>query len=87
MANVVTVEANDIEGADTIQSTVDTKLLTGMIKGRNGASMVMILDAVNTIKREFHDLGGRSDSGHGTALNGQHAEEHRGSQVERKHRR
>ena len=75
MANVVTVEANDIEGADTIQSTVDTKLLTGMIKGRNGSSMVMILDAVNTIKREFHDLGGRSDSGHGTALNGQHTEE------------
>ena len=75
MANVVTVEANDIEGADTIQSTVDTKLLTGMIKGRNGSSMVMILDAVNTIKREFHDLGGRSDSGRGTALNGQHTEE------------
>ena len=75
MANVVTVEANDIEGADTIQSTVDTKLLTGMIKGRNGASMVMILDAVNTIRREFHDLGGRSDSGPGTALNGQHTEE------------
>ena len=76
MANVVTVEANDIEGADTIQSTVDTKLLTGMIKGRNGSSMVMILDAVNTIKREFHDLGGRSGSDrHGTALNGQHTEE------------
>ena len=75
MANVVTVEANDIEGADTIQSTVDTKLLTGMIKGRNGSSMVMILDAVNTIKREFHDLGGRSDGDHGAALDGQHTEE------------
>ena len=47
MANVVTVEAGDIEGADTIQSTVDTNLLTGMIKGRDGSSMVMILDAAN----------------------------------------
>ena len=37
--------------------------------------MVMILDAANTIKREFHDLGGRSDSDHGAALNGQHTEE------------
>jgi purine-binding chemotaxis protein CheW len=33
MANVVTVEADDIEAADTIQSTVDTKVVTGMIKG------------------------------------------------------
>ena len=75
MANVVTVEAGDIEGADTIQSTVDTNLLTGMIKGRNGSSMVMILDAVNTIKRQFRDLGGTSDGGRGAALAGHRTEE------------
>jgi purine-binding chemotaxis protein CheW len=75
MANVVTVEAGDIEGADTIQSTVDTNLLTGMIKGRNGSSMVMILDAVNTIKRQFRDLGGTSNGGRGTTLADHRTEE------------
>jgi purine-binding chemotaxis protein CheW len=74
MANVVTVEANDIEAADTIQSTVDTKVVTGMIKGHAGASMVMILDAVNLIKREFRDFGGKTDTDRGAALAGQHAE-------------
>ncbi len=76
MANVVTVEAEDIEPTNTIQSTVDTKLLTGMIKGRNGASMVMILDAANLIKREFRDLGGKSGDDRGRDLAGQHTEEH-----------
>jgi len=53
MANVVTAEANSIEATGTIQSTVDTDLLTGMIKGQDGASMVMILDAGALIRREF----------------------------------
>jgi purine-binding chemotaxis protein CheW len=74
MANVVTVEAADIEAADTIQSTVDTKVVTGMIKGHAGASMVMILDAANLIKREFRDFGGKTDTDRGTALAGQHTE-------------
>jgi purine-binding chemotaxis protein CheW len=72
MANVVTVEANDIEAADTIQSTVDTKVVTGMIKGRGGSSMVMILDASNLIKREFQDFGGKSEDDRGAAMVGQH---------------
>jgi len=60
MANVVTADAGSIEPTGSIQSTVDTQLLTGMIKGDDGASMVMILDAANVIKREFQDFGGRS---------------------------
>src|ERR1700722_6650210 len=52
MAKVVTVEANDIEAADMIQSATETRLVTGMIKGGDGSSMVMILDAANLIKRE-----------------------------------
>jgi purine-binding chemotaxis protein CheW len=75
MANVVTVEANDIEAADTIQSTVDTKVVTGMIKGHAGASMVMILDAANLIQREFHDFGARSNGDRGAASVGQPREE------------
>jgi purine-binding chemotaxis protein CheW len=75
MANVVTVEANDIETADTIQTTVDTKVVTGMIKGHAGASMVMILDAANLIQREFHDFGGKSNADRGAASIGQHRED------------
>ena len=75
MANVVTVEANDIEAADTIQSTVDTKVVTGMIKGHAGATMVMILDAANLIHREFQDFGGKSNGGRDAASVGQHTED------------
>ena len=60
MANVVSVEADCIEEAGSIQSTVDTTLLTGMIKGQDGASMVMILDAAGVVQREFQDVGARS---------------------------
>lgn len=57
MANVVTVDADRIERADTIRSTVDTDMLTGMIKPQNGGSMVMILDTRQLLRREFNDLG------------------------------
>ena len=60
MANVVTADAGSIEPIGNIQSTVDTDLLMGMIKGQGGASMVMILDAATVIKREFRDIGARS---------------------------
>lgn len=74
MANVVTVETGDIESADTIQSTVDTNLLTGMIKSRDGTSMVMILDAANTIRRQFRDLGANTRDNGARLSNGQHME-------------
>ena len=87
MANVVTVEADDIEAADTIQSTVDTNLLTGMIKGRDGSSMVMILDAGNPIKRRVprsrRQIRRRPWRGIGWSAHGRC----RGGEVDRKRRR
>lgn len=59
MANVITADADSIEATGTIKSTIDTELLTGMIKGKEGGSMVMILDAASVIQREFRDLGTR----------------------------
>ncbi len=53
MANVVTAEPDRIESADSIRSTIATDLLTGVIKNRDGESMVMILDAGMLIRREF----------------------------------
>ncbi|CCG42344.1 chemotaxis protein CheW [Magnetospirillum molischianum] len=62
MANVVTVEASSIEPASSIQGTIDTDLLTGMIKADDGQSMVMILDAGQVIRREFKDLANRAET-------------------------
>lgn len=66
MANVVTVENDTIESADSIRATVDTGLLTGMIKGRRDASIVMILDAASLIRQKFSD-GVRSDRSSGAS--------------------
>lgn len=57
MANVVTVEGSRIEPVGSIQGTVDTDLMTGMIKDRDGKSMVMILDAAKVVSREFQAVG------------------------------
>ena len=56
VANVVTVDAGRIEESVTIQGTVDTDLLTGMIKDGDGKSMVMILDAGKVVARQFQTI-------------------------------
>jgi purine-binding chemotaxis protein CheW len=53
MANVVSAEPDRIESADAIRSAIATDLLTGVIKNRDGESMVMIIDAGMLIRREF----------------------------------
>lgn len=53
MANVVTAEPDQIEPADVIRSTIATDLLTGVIKNRTDAAMVMILDVEMLVRREF----------------------------------
>jgi purine-binding chemotaxis protein CheW len=57
VANVVTVENDRIEAVDAIRGTIDTDLMTGMIKAGDGTSMVMILDAGKVVAREFHSVG------------------------------
>ncbi|HYI69224.1 MAG TPA: chemotaxis protein CheW [Skermanella sp.] len=69
MANVVTVEADRIEDSCSIQGTVDTDLMTGMIKASDGKPMVMILDAGKVVAREFTSMGKSLDR----ALAGAHA--------------
>jgi purine-binding chemotaxis protein CheW len=63
VANVVTVEKDRIEAADAIQGTVDTDLMTGMIKASDGKSMVMILDAAKVVAREFKSVGKKLNKG------------------------
>ncbi len=61
VANVATVEADRIESAATIQGTVATDLLSGMIKAEDERSMVMILDAGRVVRHEFAAIAGRDD--------------------------
>jgi len=57
VANVTTIEPDRIEPSGTVEGTVDTELLTGMIKGDEGRSMVMILNAAKVVGREFGAIG------------------------------
>ena len=63
MANVVTVEPEQIEGAERISTTLDTDMLRGVIKGIAETGMVMILDARGLIEREFAMLSAARTSG------------------------
>lgn len=58
VASVVGVEPNQIEDVDAIRSTVDTDLLSGLIKGVGGHAMIMVLDFEKLIQREFSQIAG-----------------------------
>jgi len=53
VANVVTVERERLEPVTQIQATIDTELLTGMIKEEDGRGIVMVLDVSKSIGRTF----------------------------------
>ena len=62
VANVVTIDPARIEPVSRVQGTIDTDLLTGMIKDADGKTIVMILDVARTIGRTFARIeatGGR----------------------------
>ena len=56
VASVVGVEPSQIETVEAIRSTVDTDLLTGLIKGVGGHAMIMVLDFEKLIQREFAEI-------------------------------
>jgi purine-binding chemotaxis protein CheW len=53
VASVIGVEPAQIEDVGAIRSTVDTDLLSGLIKGAGGHAMIMVLDFEKLIAREF----------------------------------
>jgi purine-binding chemotaxis protein CheW len=53
VANVVTVERERLEPVTQIRATIDTELLTGMIKEEDGRGIVMVLDVSKSIGRTF----------------------------------
>lgn len=63
MANVVTVDADRVEPVDRVKATIDTDLLTGMIKDADGKTIVMIIDVARTIGRNFETVDAGSGGG------------------------
>lgn len=62
VASVVGVEASQIEGVGSIHGTVNTDLLSGLIKDVGGHAMVMVLDFTKLIAQEFAELASMSKS-------------------------
>jgi purine-binding chemotaxis protein CheW len=56
VASVVGVEPGKIEGVGSIQSTVNTELLSGIIKDVGGHAMIMVLDFAKLIAQEFAEI-------------------------------
>lgn len=56
VASVVGVEPSKIDDVDAISSTVNTDLLSGMIKDVGGHSMIMVLNFEKLIAQEFKEI-------------------------------
>ena len=57
MANVVSVEPDQIEQASTIRSQIDLDFVSGMIKETDGRSLVIILNSRQIVAGEFASRG------------------------------
>lgn len=56
VSSVVGIEPENIEDVGSIKGTVDTDLLSGLLKNVGGHAMIMILDFSKLIIREFKDI-------------------------------
>ena len=56
VVSVIGVEKSKVEGVGSIQGTVDTELLSGMIKDVAGHPMIMVLDFAKLIAKEFAEI-------------------------------
>ncbi len=65
VASVIEVEPERIEGVEGIRGTVDSDLLTGILKDAGGFSMVMVLDFGQLIAREFAAIAALAKSAAG----------------------
>lgn len=62
VASVVGVEPSKIEGVESIRSTVNTELLSGIIKDVGGHAMIMVLDFARLIEQEFAEIAAAARS-------------------------
>lgn len=60
--SVVGVEGKQIEDVTALNGTVDTELLSGLLKNISGHDMVMVLDFTKLISKEFKEISAISKS-------------------------
>jgi purine-binding chemotaxis protein CheW len=77
VSSVVGVEAGHIEDVGSIKTTVNTEVLSSLIKDVGGHAMIMVLDFAKLIEREFSQIASISKSAGvaGTAEAGLQSEE------------
>lgn len=63
VSRVVTVEPDKIETVDSIQATVNTELLTGVVKECGDHAMVMMLDVHRMMEIDFKEIAGKQRRG------------------------
>ncbi len=68
VASVINVEADHIESVDSIRGTIDSELLTGLLKNVGGYPMVMVLDFGRLIAQEFAEIAALAKSNLGNAV-------------------
>lgn len=69
VSSVITVDRDRIEPAASIRATIDTALLTGVVRGRDG-EMIMIIDFARLIDTEFAGIAEMAASRGAAALGG-----------------
>ena len=62
VASVVGVDAGQIEDVGSIRATVNTEVLSGLLKDVGGHAMIMVLDFAKLIEREFSQIAAISKS-------------------------
>jgi purine-binding chemotaxis protein CheW len=62
VASVVGVDAGKIEDVGSIRATVNTEVLSGLLKDVGGHAMIMVLDFAKLIEREFSQIAAISKS-------------------------
>ena len=62
VASVVTAQTDQIEAVDRIESTINSQLLTGVLKKIGGHEMVMILDFQRLLDEQFAGIGQQAGS-------------------------
>ena len=62
VSSVVGVDASHIEDVGSIRTTVNTEILSGLIKDVGGHAMIMVLDFAKLIEREFSQIAAISKS-------------------------
>jgi purine-binding chemotaxis protein CheW len=62
MSAVVTAEPGQIESVSSVEATISTDLLRGMIKTADGRGIIMILDPVRLVESEFGSIPQKPES-------------------------